>query len=60
MILLDKRTEATSHQLFLLTVVAKGLLGLFQLATAAAITLPRIGFEIGFSVFAGQKNLVYK
>ncbi|UOA23038.1 hypothetical protein DSM110277_01450 [Sulfitobacter pontiacus] len=37
MILLDKRTEATSHQLFLLTVVAKGLLGLFQLATAAAI-----------------------
>jgi len=34
----NKRPGETSHRLFLLTIIAKGLLGLVQLATAAAIT----------------------
>lgn len=37
MAILSKLPRATSHQLFLLTIVAKGLRGLLQLATAAAI-----------------------
>lgn len=37
MAILNKQPGATSHQLFLLTIVAKGLLGFLQLATAAAI-----------------------
>ena len=35
----NKRPGETSHQLFLLTIIAKGLLGLVQLATAAAIVV---------------------
>ena len=35
----DNRRGSAAHQLFLLTIIAKGLLGLLQLATAAAIIL---------------------